>query len=135
MARISLNEASIEEMINDPGGDVALMVESLVAQAAGAARASVPVRTGATLASIRTEMHYGSHDPWGDVHGSPWGEVSSAYATSFLEHGVRPHWIWSHGSWSMRTAMDEYLGHLVLHPGIAPRPFMSTALWSVQLAA
>lgn len=46
------------------------------------------------------------------------------------EFGSRPHWIDSHGDWSLHNAeTGEYFGRRVWHPGTPEQPFMRPALY------
>jgi hypothetical protein len=134
MARIGgnirIDEAGIQELMLDPGGPVALMLEDLATRAAGVARGTVRVDTGRTLGSIRTGSHHGP------VYQST--EVSAKFAVFFLEKGVKPHLIFARGlDYSLRADIprpggEGYMGPAVIHPGFPPKPFLTTALWSLQ---
>ncbi len=46
-----------------------------------------------------------------------------------VEYGTPPHWIESHGDWSLRSDEGIYFGRRVWHPGTQAQPFMRTALY------
>jgi len=128
MAQIRLDELAIREILDDPGGEVALWLEELASRAAGVARSTVRGRTGETLSSIATEMHYGPDYLSSEVHAN--------YAVFFLEKGTKRHTIRAHGKYSLAHDKLDYFGPVVDHPGQPPHPFLTTGLWSLaELAA
>lgn len=47
-----------------------------------------------------------------------------------VEYGTAPHWINSHGTWSLHNPeTGQYFGRRVWHPGTHSQPFMRTALY------
>jgi len=134
--RVNLNDSEIQKFLRNPFGAVSRLVTDLTSKAAQVARGKVRVRTGKTLASIQEEIHY-DDDPYDEPHGGPYGEISAGFAAYFLEKGVNPHLIWSHGDYSLHTetptgSQNGYMGQVVIHPGFAPKPFLTTSLWSLQ---
>lgn len=132
MARFRLDFGAITRFLHDPTGPVARLISQLTTDAAQVARAKVRVRTGETLSSIQEDVHFESDDPYGDIHGGPWGEVKAEFATFFLEKGVKEHLIFAHGDYSLAHEKIEYFGPVVIHPGFAPKPFLTTGLDSLQ---
>lgn len=55
--------------------------------------------------------------------------VNSAPYWSHVEFGTAPHWIDSHGDWSLRSDEGVYFGHRVWHPGTQANPFMRNAIY------
>lgn len=56
--------------------------------------------------------------------------VESAGYWFYVEYGTAPHWIDSHGSWSLRSDEGVYFGRRVWHPGTTANPFMRNALYT-----
>lgn len=55
--------------------------------------------------------------------------VESAGYWRIVEWGSAPHWINSHGTWSLRSDEGVYFGRRVWHPGTVATHFMSRALY------
>jgi HK97 gp10 family phage protein len=55
--------------------------------------------------------------------------VESAGYWKYVEYGTAPHWINSHGSWSLRSDEGMYFGRRVWHPGTTANPFMRNAVY------
>lgn len=55
--------------------------------------------------------------------------VEDASYWACVEYGTAPHWIDSHGDWSLRSDEGVYFGHRVWHPGTTAQPFMRPALY------
>lgn len=132
--KVVLDETAIRVWLRDPFGPVSRLVRKLTDKAAEVARGTVHVRTGETLRSIETDFSQGA-----TLRDVQQGEVSASYAVFFLEKGVKPHIIVSHGDWSLHNPdaigaeySNGYMGRVVLHPGFPPKPFLTTGLWSLN---
>ena len=55
--------------------------------------------------------------------------VERADYWAHVEYGTAPHWIDSHGPWSLRSDEGVYFGRRVWHPGTTAQPFMRNALY------
>lgn len=55
--------------------------------------------------------------------------VESAPHWRYVEYGTAPHWINSHGDWSLKSDEGVYFGRRVWHPGTQANPFMRRALY------
>ena len=136
--KIRLDRTAVRGFLSNPLGPVARFIDNLTHKAETVAAQEVHVRTGETLHSIQSETHAGTSEKAIRI-----GEVSASYAVFFLEKGVKPHIIMSHGDYEMHRVVDEslgfhgglvdhYFGKIVMHPGFEPKPFLTTGLWSLQ---
>lgn len=55
--------------------------------------------------------------------------VNAAPYWQHVEYGTAPHWINSHGDWSLKSDEGVYFGRRVWHPGTDANPFMRNALY------
>jgi hypothetical protein len=88
--------------------------------------AGCPVDSGDLVSTIRTYYP-------GKLNGIVIIGGNSRLATdvdywAYVEYGTAPHWIDSHGDWSLRSDDGRYFGRRVWHPGTRANPFMRRAL-------
>lgn len=81
--------------------------------------AGCPVDSGDLVESIGTRYP-------GKLHGVV---IVGTDHWRFVEYPTAPHWITSHGKWSLRSDDNEYFGRRVWHPGTQAQPFMRPALY------
>lgn len=144
--KVRFSEAEVRAFLADPLGPVVHLMEELGGRLAVYAKAKVRKRTTtpgfrddsaaplSTMDSIEPHTHA---DGWN----IPWEEVSADVIGLFLEKGIKPHFIHSHGTWSLYNKYAKpfenydnrgYFGRVTWHPGTEPRPFLTEALWSLQ---
>lgn len=82
-------------------------------------RAECPVDSGDLVESIGTRYP-------GKLHGVVVVGTDHWHET---EYGSPPHWITSHGTWSLRSDEGVYFGRRVWHPGTPAQFFMRRALY------
>lgn len=89
--------------------------------------AGCPVDSGDLVSTIKSRFP-GQLKGYVSVGGSG-PLVDSAPHWRFVEYGTAPHWINSHGSWSLKSDEGVYFGRRVWHPGTQANPFMRNALY------
>jgi hypothetical protein len=105
------------------GGQVRAITEAV----ADDARAECPIDSGDLVSTIGTRYP-------GKLHGivKVGGRGPLAHEVDYwpsVEYGSAPHWITSHGAWSLRSDEGVYFGRRVWHPGTQAQPFMRPALY------
>lgn len=106
---------------------VGAQVRAVTRAVADDARAECPVDSGDLLSTIGTRFP-------GQLHGvvKVGGRGPLAHDVDYwaaVEYGTPPHWITSHGSWSLRSDEGVYFGRRVWHPGTQANGFMRRALY------
>mgnify|MGYP001574819334 CR=1 FL=1 len=114
MAHVRVNPGIDSWVTAHVGSNVRKVTEAVARDA----MAHCPVDSGDTVESIRTYYP-----------GKLRGVVIVGGAWRFIEYGTSPHWIDSHGPWSLRSDEGVYFGRRVWHPGTTANPFMRTALY------
>lgn len=89
--------------------------------------AGCPIDSGDLVSTIKARFP-------GNLHGviSIGGRgplVDSAPHWRYVEYGTAPHWIDSHGTWSLKSDEGVYFGRRVWHPGTRANPFMRNAIY------
>lgn len=105
---------------------VGAQVKAITEAVADDARAECPVDSGDLVTTIGTRYPGGLH---GVVKVGGRGVLADVDYWAAVEYGSAPHWITSHGSWSLRSDEGVYFGKRVWHPGTQAQSFMRTALY------
>ncbi len=98
---------------------VGAQVKAVTEEIADDARAGCPTDSYDLVLSIDTRYP-------GRLHGVV---IVGTDHWKFVEYPTAPHWIDSHGKWSLRSDDNEYFGRRVWHPGTQETPFMRNALY------
>lgn len=124
MARVRVNRDWESWFLAHVGAQVKAITEAV----ADDARAGCPIDSGDLVSTIATRYP-------GKLHGivKVGGRGPLAHDVDYwaaVEYGSAPHWIASHGKWSLHNAeTGEYFGRRVWHPGTQAQPFMRPALF------
>jgi hypothetical protein len=123
MARVRAQRNWESQFLAHVGAQVKAVTEAV----ADDCRSECPVDSGDLLATVGTRYP-------GKLHGivKAGGRGPLAHDVDYLGavlYGTPPHWITSHGRWSLRTDEGDYLGRRVWHPGTQANPFMQRALY------
>lgn len=106
---------------------VGAQVKVITEAVADDARAECPVDSGDLVTTIGTRYPGGLH---GVVKVGGRGVLAhDVDYWAAVEYGSAPHWITSHGKWSLRSDEGVYFGLRVWNPGHAAQPFMRPALY------
>lgn len=123
MARVRANRDWESWFFTHVGAQVKAITEAV----ADDARAGCPVDSGDLLSTIGTRYP-------GRLRGvvKVGGRGILAHDVDYwadVEYGTAPHWITSHGPWSLRSDEGVYFGRRVWHPGTQAQPFMRPAIY------
>jgi hypothetical protein len=123
MARVRQNPAFESWFRVQVGGQVKAITEAI----ADDARAECPVDSGDLVSTIGTRYPGGLQ---GIVKVGGRGVLADVDYWASVEYGSAPHWIESHGAWSLHNPdTGAYFGRKVWHPGTTAQPFMRPALY------
>lgn len=106
---------------------VGAQVKAITEAVADDARAECPVDSGDLVSTVGTRYPGGLHGIVKVGGRGPLAHDVNYWAD--VEYGTPPHWITSHGPWSLRSDEGVYFGRRVWHPGTQANPFMRRALY------